>query len=51
MKSISLKTKNSIIALFIAAIGMISISSCGLSSMSNQEAYDAGATIRRLIGD
>lgn len=50
MKNICLKIKNSIIALFIAAIGVISISSCGLSSMSSQDAYDAGYSIGRLIG-
>lgn len=40
---------NTFIALFIAATGMILISSCGSTSVTEQEAYDAGSTIRRMI--
>lgn len=41
---------NLTVALFIAVSGMILISSCGeYSSVSGQEAYDAGYTIGRMI--
>ncbi len=41
---------NSCVGLFIAIAGMIVISSCGgYSSVSEQEAYDAGYTIGRII--
>ena len=41
---------NSCVGLFIAIAGMVVISSCGgYSSVTNEEAYDAGYTIGRMI--
>lgn len=48
-----MKTKaaffNSFVALFIAVTGMVIISSCGSSSVSGEDAYNAGNTIGRMI--
>lgn len=52
MKKISIKasTFNFSVALFIAVSGMFLISSCGgTTSVTNDEAYQAGYTIGRLI--
>ena len=53
MKKIALKASafNLSVALFIAISGMILISSCGgTTSVSSEEAYNAGYTIGRIIG-
>lgn len=54
MKNLKFTSKaaifNSCVGLIIAITGMFIISSCGgYSSVSNEEAYDAGYTIGRMI--
>lgn len=37
------------VALFIAITGVIVMSSCGSSSVSNEDAYHAGYTLGRML--
>ncbi|MDE6310774.1 MAG: hypothetical protein K2L96_03050 [Muribaculaceae bacterium] len=50
IRNIKASTMNFAVALTIAITGMIVISACGgTTSVSDQEAYDAGYTIGRML--
>ena len=44
------KIPYSSLCLFLAVASIFAISSCGTTSVSDQEAYDAGYTIGRILG-